>query len=250
MRVFECFSPNSPELRLTDLSARLGISKAHALRIATTLESSGYLARDPETKRFRLGIGLFRLGMLVSQQMDLRRLAHPHLQRLVEATHETARLVVPDDAGPICIDLVESPRGIRVFAQLGMRMPWNAGSSPKLLLAYLPEDQRERILARAPFKAFTDRTTTDADALRQEVLAIRARGVHVGVGDLDVDAAGVSGPIFNHKGHIVGSVNVSAPISRLVEDEVARFVVLVSESCAAISVQLGYTPEPAGHVAD
>src|SRR3712207_311789 len=101
--------------------------------------------------------------MIVRHGMDLRSVALPHLRRLAELTKETAALFVPDPLGPICIDVVQSPKAMRVFAQLGSRMPWNAGTSPKVILAYLPEAERERILARTPFRRYTDHTVTDPD---------------------------------------------------------------------------------------
>lgn len=244
MKLLDCFTPAAPALRLTDLSRRLGMTKTQVLRIASTLESGGYLVRDPETKQYRLGLRLFYLGMVVRQQMDLRRIAKPYLQHLVEATQETARLVVPDDLGPICLDLVESPRGIRVYAQLGARMPWHAGTSPKLLLAYLPDERREQILARGGFERFTARTVTDPDRLRQEVLAIRGHDCYVGQRDLDEDAIGVSAPIFDDHDRVVGAVNVSAPANRLTGEEVERFVHLVAQAGREISRQLGYRSTP------
>src|SRR5688572_30553617 len=95
MKVLDCFTMESPELRLTDLSDRLGIPKAQVLRIVSTLETGGYLLRDPVSKRYRLGIRLFHLGMIVRGGMDLRRIAHPYLRQLAEATKETSRLIVP-----------------------------------------------------------------------------------------------------------------------------------------------------------
>lgn len=242
MKVLDCFTPETPELRLTDISNRLGATKSQILRVTSTLESGGYLVRDPDTKRFRLGVRLFHLGMIVYQQMDLRAITRSYLQRLVEETHETARLVVPTDDGPICIELVESPRSIRVYAQIGARMPWNAGTSPKVILAYLNEDDRERILAHTDFKRFTASTTTDSQALRAEVLAIRNQGFHIGVRDLDADATGISAPVFDGEGQIVGAINVSGPSSRLCGSEAERIVHLVSGAASDISMQLGHRP--------
>lgn len=242
MGILDCFGEKSVELRLTDLSQRSGIAKAQVLRIASTLQSGGYLHRDALTKRYRLGMRLFHLGMVVYNSMDLRRIAHPHLQRLVEATGETARLIVPHPSGPVCIDLVESPKGIRVFAQLGSKMPWNAGTSPKLILAYLPQDERERILIRHPFKRYTERTIVNVEELRREVLSIRGRDFYFSDGDLDKDAFGVSAPIFDHLGRIAGAVNVSGPSSRLSKTEVARFIHLVRDVGSQISQELGYCP--------
>lgn len=240
MQVLNCFTVETPELRLTDLSERLGLHKTQVLRIASTLESGGYLTRDPETKRYRLGLQVFRLGMVVRHHMDLRRAAAPFLEWLVEQTQETARLVVPDEAGPVCIDLIESPRGVRVYAQLGARMPWNAGTSAKVILAHLPEHEREQVLARGGFTRFTERTLVDPDQLRAQLCEIRQRGYHATVGDLTEDTQGIAAPLFDDSGAIVGAVSLTAPTTRVTDEERARYIELVIQAAKQISAQLGY----------
>lgn len=240
MQVLDCFTLETPELRLTDLSARLGLSKAQVLRILTTLERGGYLSRDPDTKRYRLGLHPFHLGTVARQQMDLRRLAQPHLRWLLEETQETAALFVPDPLGPICVDVLQSPKAMRVYAQLGSRMPWNAGTSPKVILAYLPEEECERILAHAELRRYTPFTVTDPAALRAVLGQIRRDGYHIGDRDLDEGAMGIGAPIFDHAGRIAAAIGVAAPATRLPAAEVARFIDLVRTATAEISRQMGY----------
>lgn len=242
MKVLDCFTFQTPELRLTDLSEHLGMSKAQVLRIVSTLESGGYLERDDETKRYRLGVRLFHLGIIVRHRMDLREIALPHLRRLADVTEEMAALFVPDSLGPICTAVVQSRRAMRVFAQLGARMPWHAGTSPKVILAYLPEAERERNLALTDFKRYTDFTVTDPERLRDILGGIRRVGYHVGDRDLDEDAVGISAPIFDDDGQIAGAVGVAAPAVRLSEAELGRSIDLVREVTAAISRELGYHP--------
>jgi DNA-binding IclR family transcriptional regulator len=250
MKVLDTFTAETPELRLTDLSERLGMPKTQVLRIVSTLTCGGYLARDERTKRYRLGVRLFHLGMVVRDQMDLRRIAQPHLRRLAEATQETAALFAPDLLGPICIDVVQSPKAMRVYAQLGSRMPWNAGTSPKVILAYLPEEERERVLTRTAFKRFTDHTVIDPDRIREILAEIRRVGYHVGVRDLDADALGVGAPIFDDAGAIAGAIGVAAPAVRLPDTELGRVLELVCHATSEISRQLGYRAEPAALIAD
>lgn len=244
LKVLDCFTLETPELRLTDLSERLGMSKAQVLRIVSTLDAGGYLDRDPVTKRYRLGVRLFHLGMVVRHQMDLRTIALPHLRRLADQTSETAALFVPEPLGPICIEVVQSPRASRVFAQLGSRMPWHAGTSAKVILAYLPDEERERILSGGEFRRFTDYTVTAPDRLREILREIRQSGYHVGVRDLNQDAIGIGAPIFDDGDRIAGAIGVVAPGSRIGDGELARLVALVREATAAISGQLGYRPPP------
>jgi IclR family transcriptional regulator, KDG regulon repressor len=247
LKVLDAFTTETPELRLTDLSERLGIPKPQVLRIVSTLEAGGYLCRDPATKRYRLGIRLFQLGMVVRQQLDLRRVAQPVLQRLAAETLETVGLFVADLQGPICVDVIDSPKGLRVFAQLGRRMPWNAGTSAKVILANFPEQQRERILAQGGFKRYTEQTITDPARLRKVLAEIRRTGYHVGIRDLDDDALGIAAPIFDHDGHVTGAISIAAPVSRTSEEEIGRFIDLVRGATAEVSRQLGH-PERVGSV--
>jgi DNA-binding IclR family transcriptional regulator len=244
MKVLDAFTTDTPELRLTDLSERLGIPKPQVLRIVSTLESGGYLVRDPHTKRYRLGIQIFHLGMVVRQGLDLRRVAQPHLQELATETQETVGVFVTDPSGPVCIDVIESPKGLRVFAQPGRRMPWNAGTSAKVILTHLPPDEREAILTRGDFKRYTPWTITEPDRLREVLSEIKRTGYHVGIRDLDDEALGIAAPIFDHDGHVAGAISVSAPVSRTSEQEIGRFINLVRGNANAISHQLGHHVPP------
>jgi DNA-binding IclR family transcriptional regulator len=242
MRVLDCFTLETPELRLVDLVGKLNMHKTQVLRIVSTLESGGYLIRDSDTKRYRLGLQLFHLGMVASHGINLREVVHPYLLHLVQVTEETARLVVVDQERPVCIDVVESPHGVRVYAQLGARMPWHAGSSGPLILAYLPEERREAILTTGGFERFNQHTITDPGALRQRVEAARRAGYLFSAGDLTTGARGVAAPLFNHRGEILGAITVAAPENRLTDDEVERFTRLVREAAASASEALGCPP--------
>jgi DNA-binding IclR family transcriptional regulator len=244
MQMLDMFETEHAELRLTDLSERLGISKPQALRMANTLEQGGYLARDPETKRYRLGIRLFMLGMAVQRQLDLRGVAQQFLRELAAHTNETVGLFVPDPAGPVCVDVIHTQHGLRVFAQEGRRMPWNAGTSAKVILAYLPEEERERILTTTRFQRFNTFTTTDPAELRAVLDRIRADGFHIGTQDLDLGSNGIAGPVFDHHGAIAGAIGLSAPVTRLTESRLPDYVQQVLEACQNTSQQLGYAGSP------
>jgi IclR family acetate operon transcriptional repressor len=238
--MLDAFTTETPELRLTDLSERLGIPKSQALRIATTLERSNYLTRDPETKRYRLGMRLFSLGIVVEQTLNLKRIAQSAFQALADVSTETVGLFVADRDGAVCVDIRESPKRLRVFGQLGRRMPWNAGASGKVSLAFLPERDRDEILNRHEFSRYTDRTITDPAILRGLLTKIRESGYHVGVGDLDEDVLGIGAPIFSHDGKLAGAISLSAPIARAPDSELPRLIGLVTDTASTISRRLGF----------
>ena len=246
MKVLDAFESDSQELRLTDLSLRLDMPKPQVLRIVSTLQTGGYIERDPLTKRYRLGLRLFQLGMVVRRQMSLRRIAQPVLNHLAERTHETVALFRADPSGAVCIDVIDSPRGLRIFAQEGRRMPWNAGAAGKAILAFLPEPEREALLTNSHFEQYTPFTVTQPDRLRHILDQIREVGYARSDGDLDPDAAGISAPVLDANQRVAGAVSVGGPKSRLSEDQLPELIDLVRRGAAEISRGLGY----AGHGRD
>jgi DNA-binding IclR family transcriptional regulator len=111
---------------------------------------------------------------------------------------------------------------------------------PLVVPAYLPADERERILARGGFERFTDFTAIDPDRIRETLGDIRSAGYHVGVRDLDADALGVGAPIFDDTNQIAAAISVAAPAVRIPHADLARTVELVREAASAISRQLGH----------
>ena len=249
LRVLGCFSIESPELRLIDISRTLGISKVQALRLATTLESSGFLFRDPRTKYYRLGLRLFQLGMVAQQQSEVQWICHPFLHELVDKTGETARLMVPHALGPTCIDLVESPKQRRVFGKLGGPHPWYAGASPMVLLAYQPEHIIDEILS-PPLTAFTTNTVTEPDLIRQQLAVIRAQGFHVSHSGIEARATGVGAPIFDRSGEIVGAISVSGPTDRVELTGIENVVNWVRAAAGDVSRSLGYGSNRTSQIGD
>jgi DNA-binding IclR family transcriptional regulator len=239
LRVLGCFSIETPELRLIDISRRLEISKVQALRLATTLETNGFLTRDPRTKYYRLGLRLFQLGMVAQQQSEVQWIAHPVLHELVELTGETARLMVPHPLGPTCIDLVESPKQRRVFGKLGGPHVWYAGASPKVLLAYQPESVIDQVLG-GPLEAFASNTVRDPDMIRAQLAEIRVNGYHVSMSGIEENATGVAAPVFDRSGEIAGSISVSGPTDRVRVTGLENVITWVKAAAGDVSRSLGY----------
>jgi DNA-binding IclR family transcriptional regulator len=249
LRVLDCFREDTPELRLVDIGRLLGISKVQALRLASTLESHGFLTRDPRTKYYRLGLRLFQLGMVVQQQSELQRVAHPFLHELVVKTGETARLMVPHPLGPTCLDLVESPRQYRVFGKLGGPRPWHAGTSTKLLLAYQPEEKQDDVLAQ-PLIRYTSETTTDPDILRSQLANIREHGYHVSSNDIEEGGTAIAAPVFDRSGEVAGAISVSGPTDRIMETGIERVLMWVRASAGDVSRSLGHFSSLDGHIGE
>jgi DNA-binding IclR family transcriptional regulator len=225
----------------SELARQLGMTKNHVFRVLKTFEERGFVRRVDD--RYMVGMRAFEVGQLALKGMDVVRIARPVVRALHERTDETVHLAVLDTTSleAVCVERIESSHPVRLSAEVGRRSPLHAGACPKLLLAYLPDAEREAVLERG-LPAFTRRTATSAAELRQELEHIRGSGYAVSDEDLDTGAAAVAAPIRDWTGQVVAAISVAGPIGR-VRDELTT--TLRDEVIAAgdrVSIELGYSP--------
>ncbi|GAA2401491.1 IclR family transcriptional regulator [Actinomadura vinacea] len=225
-------------LGVSAISRELGISKAVVYRILQSLVSREVLATDEGAAGYRLGPAAVALGASALRRFDARVAATPVLRRLREETGETTTLsgLVGDER--VYLDQFESPREIKMTVDLGTRFPLHAGSSGKVILAFLPAERREAVLSR-PLAALTERTVTDEAALREELAAIAAGGVAVSLGERQADAGSVAAPLIGPDGEVHGSISVCGPRYRFTPEAVDRYRALVRD--AAEEIRRGWT---------
>ena len=106
LAVLSSFTPERPELGISELARMLALTRSTAHRYVATLATLGYLHQDEATRKYRLGPRVLDLGFAVLGSLELREIAAPHLRRLAETTGHTANLAVRDDTDAILIDRV------------------------------------------------------------------------------------------------------------------------------------------------
>jgi IclR family acetate operon transcriptional repressor len=140
----------------------------------------------------------------------------------------------------VYVERLESPHTVRTFLRVGHRNWAHCTSTGKVLLAYLPAEQLDALLAGWDLVARTDRTVTDVDALRRDLVAVRARGYGTNVNESEVGVASVAGPIRNSRGEVVAALSLVGPTMRVTQRSLRRFSQLVVEASATVSERLGY----------
>jgi IclR family acetate operon transcriptional repressor len=238
--VLKAFSEEEPELGVTELSQRLRLPKSTVYRLLTSLQQEGVVDQDPKTEKYRLGIELVRLAGLVLKRIDVRQVARPYLRSLAEASEETVSLsMLTSDSKVINIDRIPSPRMVRNVGWIGREMLPHCISSGKALLAYLPQQRLERILAKG-LPHFTEKTITDSIRLQEELKRVRQQGYAVAQEELEVGLSAVAAPIWNHEGEVVAAVSVSGPSFRLSSEKIPELAELTRRTANEMSHQLGY----------
>ena len=165
----------SGHLGVTDLASELGIHKSSAHRMLATLASHGLVEQDLRTGKYRLGFGLVGLASAVTAEIDVVSNAREASQRLSQRTGETVILTTLVENEVVIVHQTSSSSSVLGVDWSGLHMPLHCTPGGKVLLAHLPEDERDRLIS-TPMQRFTVNTITDPDALRAELENVRARG--------------------------------------------------------------------------
>jgi IclR family KDG regulon transcriptional repressor len=239
-----------PGLKARQLAELTGLTKSKVFRIIRTLESLGYVTLDADHASV-LGRGAYLLGKRAEQQWSLSRAATPVLDELAALTLENVHLVVREGLHSLVLDVRISPQPIRMFAQVGRIGPLHAGGTPKVLLAYAPEEVIQKVL-HSSLDQFTGTTVNNAEELEDILRRIRADGYHLALSDLEEDTFSIAAPVFDHQGHVIAALSVAGPLMRLDTRKRRDFIDLVMGAARQLSRALGYRGEPSspGQAAD
>jgi len=238
-RLLKTFTEKEHEIRISELSRRLGVAKSTVHRLVTTLVSEGMLEQNPDNDKYRLGIALFGLGALVRRRMDVSNEARPYLFALREMTNETVHLAILDGTEIMYVYNLESTHAIRMRSDIGVRKPAYCTAEGLAMLAFQPDDIVDQVV-RNGLRARTSQTITDADRLVKALDAIRQRGCAIEDEDSEIGMRCLAAPIRNDTGDVVAAVGVAGPVSRLSKKAVASFIPHVIDTAASISVRLGH----------
>lgn len=170
VHVLQAFRPRGGTLTLTTLTERTGLPKATVHRLVDTLVDLGLLER--RTVGYRLGLGLFELGELVSAKVNLREVALPFIQDLYEATHETVHLAIRDGLDVIYAEKIRGHGGVDVPSRVGGHLPLSSTGVGKALLAFADPEVVEAVVTR-PLRRLTAKSLSDPARLLEQLDEVR-----------------------------------------------------------------------------
>jgi DNA-binding IclR family transcriptional regulator len=235
--LLEAFTYEEPELALGEISLKLGLAKSTVHKVLRTLLARGYVAQDPVTRRYRLGLRNWQLGSLAAANLDVRHVAGPHLHRLAEQTGEQVTLWVPEQQVVVCVERIDSRHQLRTYTRLGMVANPLELACGRCMLAFRPEVERVGLLGallRGREDAF------DLDEVTARLAGVYERGYDVTDRSPASEGIGVAAPILDHSGRAVAAVMVSGPQDRFDDDAVEVLIPHVVDVAGRISAELGY----------
>jgi IclR family transcriptional regulator, pca regulon regulatory protein len=213
LAVIRAFGPDREQLSLSEVAHATGLTRAAARRFLLTLVSLGYVRSDD--RKFSLRPRVLELGYAYLSGLALPDVAAPHMEELVARLHESSSISVLDGGQVVYVVRVPTKRIMTVAISVGTRFPAYATSMGRVLLADLPEQERERYLAEGPFAPLTDRTVTDPGRLRELLAQVAEQGYALVDQELEEGLRAVAVPIHGAPDVGTAAINVSAHASRV-----------------------------------
>ncbi len=240
--ILNLFGSQSHELGTTEIARALGLHKSTTASLVYTLEANGFLSQNPDTRKYRLGLKLVERAFAMLDQIEIRQVAYPFLRDLRDKWNETVNLAIMDGPDVVYVERLLGTKALAMRSEVGRRAPAHVTALGKALLACLPTVGIQAYIDQYGLPALTPRTITDPVTFLAEIEKSRELGYAVDDEENEIGGRCVAVPVFDHTGHPVAAVSVSAPTTRLPVSEFPQVGAMVRETARCISRGLGYIP--------
>lgn len=237
VRVLQAFDSKNT-YNLAEISRRVGLSEATALRYLTSLTNAGFVERTP-AGRYRLGWELFRLGQLAAANRVPREAALPVMQQLLERFNETVNLAIREGDRLVIVEALEGMQSLKRVTEVGQRDPWHASALGKSMLALMPDDERHALLERVGTPRLTDSTLVSLAEIDTDLVGVRKRGYAVDNQEAEENLTCFGAAVTGPDGTALLSLSVSCVTFRLDRGDYEVIGAAVREAAAELQRRLG-----------
>lgn len=229
-------------LGITELYTSCDLPKSTLHRTLNSLLEYGFVLQDEQTKKYRLGHAVLRLGASFLAQNDLRSYARAYLEKLGAELNESVYLTILNDESAICVDTFGATRNLNYFVHIGRDMPFNTTAAAKVILAFQPEELIRRIISSKKLVKLTENSIVEPDRLFQHLMDIKDQGYGICEEEMEEGVTAIAAPIWNWGGQVVASVAVIGPSVRLGGEIRQEIIEKVKKTAENISRELGWVP--------
>lgn len=237
LKVLECFTTDNPELGITEISEQLGLYKSNVYYIVDTFVKMGYIEQNPENGKYKLGIKLLEIGHVISSNISFRKAIVPYMQELADTTNEMVYLAIPREEEVLYLDSACPKNQIFTKPMLGAKAPLYCTGIGKAMLAFLPDEVVNVVVAKG-FVKYTDHTITDRESLSRELSEIRNRGYSIDQMEHQFGIKCVGMPIRDKKRRVIAGLSISGPSLRFDDEKIKEHAVRLFHVVTAVEENL------------
>ncbi len=241
LHTLKLFINNRTEITLNELSQELGVHKSTGYRIAVTLCEEGFLRWDSYKGTYSLGLKILELSATLVHSLELRTRARPYLEKLNQDLDEFIHLGVLDGGDVVYIDKIDRNRSIRLYSEIGKRVPCYCTALGKALLAGLSDHEVKNLIKGKSFKRYTSNTIVTLPDLLDHLKEVRKKGYALDLEEHEPLIYCVAAPIRDYTGKYIAALSVTSIIKQFTEEMLDRYIKLTLEVADRISADMGYT---------
>ncbi|MFI7062533.1 IclR family transcriptional regulator [Kribbella sp. NPDC050124] len=223
---------------LTEVARRVGLPASTTHRLANRLADEGLVQFDAARKRYLPGLRLFELGQRAARGLDFAGTAEPVMRKVTAATGEATLMSVLDGNEHVYVHYVDGPEPVGVRSEPGARGPLHATSMGKVLIAFSPDAERERLLAEVDLVRHGPNSVTDREVLRNQVETVRAQGYALVDEEHHAGLRAVAVPIMRPGGSVFAALSTAAPAFRRSLADLEAMVPTLRTAAAELAVRL------------
>jgi len=249
LQIIELIVQDHKQFGVTQISQALSINKSTVFGILKALQTEGFVVKDPVTKKYTVGPGLFELSANIFKRTDLATLAHPFLEQLAEQVGETVILGARQDNHVKFLDVIEARKDLKISSHVGAKIPITAGATGKVIFSFMEDKEIVNLFKEKGLPQFTEKSVTDLKVFLSEVGKVRRQGYALDFDEYLKGTTAAAAAIRTGK-RLIAIVWVVSFTSATDEKKVAEIVERVTNTTKAISraIESAIVPIYSGNV--
>ena len=238
--ILEVLATERDGMGVTQLGERLDLHKSTVHRLLNTMMSLGYIDKKPITGVYCLGMKFVELASLYLGSVELKAEANYYMREYLDRVGLPLQMAILSDGEALFIEKVEQANSIRIYAQIGRRVPIYCSSLGKALVFDYSDDEIEELYKGKKLEKYTEKTITSVKDLIAEINTAREQGWSYNRGEFESDVHGVAAPIYDYRGVIIAAIGAPFREIQLGERKPADIAVYICELAKTVSMRMGY----------
>jgi IclR family transcriptional regulator, KDG regulon repressor len=231
---------NRDEVGITELSKDLKLAKSTTHNILKALKEKGLIEQNLENNKYSLGAKIFQLGMRWIEGRDVRVISRQFMQQLSKELGTILHLCILARDQVLIIERIEPSIPFLSVPKVGWTLPIYSSASGKVLLAYAPEEDANRIIGETKMMRMTGHTITDADQLKMVLGKVSQQGYATEVEETADGIICFAAPIRDYSRSVIASVSICTSVERCPLNRYQEYVAKIVKQAEIISTNLGY----------
>ena len=239
VRILDLLASGTGAMGFSEIVERSGFVKSSTHRVLSVLLGENLIELDPRGKKYRLGPKIMSWAVSAWHRTDIQRAATDELDDLAQSCGHNVGLAIADEKAALIIRSIENYR-LRYVPKVGDRVPIHCTAVGKVIAAFQPAVQRNKLIADIELEKFTDNTLIDKQLFAAELEQVIRDGYAKCDAEEFLKVCGVASPVFDFQGDVAGSVCIWSHIDKATFNDLEEMIPQLTQTTRQISANLGY----------